>query len=149
MAPWSGRQSGDSVGDTANWEFAAVVAAVAIGLGGLLLFTLVALIALLRTLGREPSGGAWRPSGESLAQLPPADVLLAESAAQLLELTRRADALLGQQARLVDAIRHLVEAGVLRVEASAEQHGSVMDALRNVEGALAKMAPPHERGQKP
>ena len=137
------------MGDTANWEFAAVVAAVAIGLGGLLLFTLVALIGLLRTLGREPSGSAWRPSAGSPAQLPPADVLLAESAAQLLELTRRADALLGQQARLVDAIRHLVEAGVLRVEASAEQHQSVMDALRNVEAALTKMAPPHERGQRP
>ena len=137
------------MGDTANWEFAAVVAAVAIGLGGLLLFTLVALIGLLRTLGREPAGGASRPSSGSPAQLPPADILLAESAAQLLELTRRADALLGQQARLVDAIRHLVEAGVLRVEASAEQHQSVMDALRNVEAALTKMAPPHERGQRP
>lgn len=137
------------MGDTANWEFAAVVAAVAIGLGGLLLFTLVALIGLLRALGREPAQPPVRPyPGPSPVQLPAADVLLAESAAQLLELTRRADALLGQQARLVDAIRHLVEAGVLRVEASAEQHESVMGALRNVEAALAK-ARPYEQGQKP
>jgi hypothetical protein len=32
------------VGDSANWEFAALVAAVTIGLGGLLAFTLLALV---------------------------------------------------------------------------------------------------------
>ena len=43
------------MGDTTNWEFAAAVAAVTIGLGGLLLFTIIGAIGSWRILGAANS----------------------------------------------------------------------------------------------
>ncbi|MBI2724588.1 MAG: hypothetical protein HYX50_05945, partial [Chloroflexi bacterium] len=117
------------MGDTTNWEFAAAVAAVSIGLGGLLLFTIIGTIGSWRVFDRasRASNEAAKASltvqdlaryissreSMSLAQ-PAAD--LSRAAGDLNSLRRQADDLIEQQARLQDAVRNLVEAGVLRGE---------------------------------
>jgi hypothetical protein len=141
------------LGDTANWEFAAVVAAVCIGLGGLLMFTLVGAIGAWRmhdSAARAADEAA--RAADVMSELARAMIAqaadrgpLAELSAQFEEvalLRRQAEDLLAQQTRLQDAVRHLVEAGVLRGEESGRQLREVELGLRRVEEQLGRMAPP-------
>ena len=101
------------MGDTTNWEFAAVVAAVVMGLSGLLLFSLIATIGSWRIF-RLASLAARDASESSMATQELARELHARHAAEsatpgLLELRKQAESLLGQQERLQDATRRLVE----------------------------------------
>lgn len=112
------------MGDTANWEFAAAVAAVVMGLGGLLLFTLLGTFNSWRIFSQANRASteaakaslyvqelARHLSARSAQQLPVID--LRDEADELGNLRRQADLLIDQQARLQDAVRNLVEAGVL------------------------------------
>ena len=148
--------------DTSSWEFAAVVAAVCIGLGGLLLFTLIGAIGAWRVYeaARRTSAQAARAAAsvvelakvlaEQAASMPAA--LLGESAPRITEAadeltrlrTQAADLLL-QQTRLQDAVRNLVEAGVLRGEESNQQLRELERTLRRVEQHLARITTPGAR----
>jgi hypothetical protein len=148
------------VDDTANWEFAAVVAAVCIGLGGLLLFTLIGAIGTWRMhdgatrAAEETARASAQIASASDAMLQLALAIRAQAAergpmielaGQLQEvaaLKSQAGELLSQQTRLQDAVRHLVEAGVLRGEESGRQLRDLEQALRRVEEHLARIAPP-------
>ncbi|HEX5480367.1 MAG TPA: hypothetical protein VFY79_11680 [Dehalococcoidia bacterium] len=101
------------MGDTTNWEFAAVVAAVVMGLSGLLLFSLIATIGSWRIF-RLASLAARDASESSLATAELAHELRSRHASEaatpgLLELRKQAEGLLGQQERLHEATRKLVE----------------------------------------
>lgn len=141
------------MGDTTNWEFAAAVAAVSIGLGGLLLFTIIGTIGSWRVFDRasRASNEAAKASlavqdlaryissreSMSLAQ-PAAD--LSRAAGDLNSLRRQADDLIEQQARLQDAVRNLVEAGVLRGEDAGEHMQELQNAIKRVEEDLGRVA---------
>jgi hypothetical protein len=150
------------VDDTSSWEFAAVVAAVCIGLGGLLLFTLIGAIggwrvyeAARRASAQAASAAASveelaKALGEQAASLPA--TLLGESAPKISEaadeLTRlRAQAadLLQQQTRLQDAVRNLVEAGVLQGEESSQRLRALEATLHRIEQHLARISSPGAR----
>lgn len=133
------------MGDTSNWEFAAVVAAVCIGMGGLLLITLIAVL------------GAWRVfarAAEAAEQSARAAAAVEELARQLMasparerpddvsDLRARADALLEQQARLQDGARNLLESAILRDDESAERLRQLDAALRRIEQQLERIARP-------
>jgi hypothetical protein len=152
------------VGDTANWEFAAVVAAVCIGLGGLLLFTLLGALGAWRV--HEAASNAATQAAraasaiEELARLlvlpqpapephAPAPVApdaalarLSETAAELQRLGEQAAELMRQQEALSDAVRNLVQAGVLRGDQSNEQISQIAQTLRRVEEQLVRMTTP-------
>jgi hypothetical protein len=148
------------VDDTANWEFAAVVAAVCIGLGGLLLFTLIGAIGTWRM--HDGATRAAEQTAEAAAQIGiAADAMqelarammaqaavrgpMIELAGQIEEvaaLKTQAGELLAQQTRLQDAVRHLVEAGVLRGEESGRQLRDLEQALRRVEEHLTRITTP-------
>jgi hypothetical protein len=150
------------VGDTANWEFAAAVAAVCIGLGGLLLFTLIGVLGAWRVYG-----GAARAASEAakaaasvreLAIALTASRQLIEPATQrapetdfaaasdeLDDIRKRTADLLAQQTLLQDAVRNLVEAGVLQGEESGEQLRALEQTLRRVEEHLIRITTPGAR----
>lgn len=137
------------MGDTTNWEFAAAVAAVSFGLGGVLLFTLIGTI------------GSWRVfSGSSRAANEAAKASLAvqdlarylatretmRSAASSADadhfanLRRQADALVEQQSRLQDAVRNLVEAGVFRSEDAGRHLTELENSIKRLEEHLGRVA---------
>lgn len=148
--------------DTANWEFAAVVAAVCIGLGGLLLFTLIGAIGAWRMYG-----GATRAASEAakaaaavrelaLAMTPSMQPIepavqrapaidLAEASDELSDIRRQTADLLAKQALLQDAVRNLVEAGVLRGEDSGDQLRVLEQTLRRIEEHLTRITTPGTR----
>ena len=150
--------------NTSNWEFAAAVAGVSIGLGGMLLFTLVAVIGSWRIyrLGGEAAAEArlatlavqdlarqlvqlqFAASAPAAAPRPPApEPDLAEEAGELAALRREAAALIEQQSRLQDAVRNLVEAGVLRADAAADAGGAspaLEASVRRLEENLDRIA---------
>jgi hypothetical protein len=141
-------EGGAPVGDTTNWEFAAAVAGVVIGLGGLLLFTVIAAVGAWRVFAdasraaRESELAALSVqdlsrvmASRSARQLPVLD--LQEAASDLAALRHEADALMEQQARLQDAVRDLVETGTLRTPGADQQLGMVM---RRLEDNLARLA---------
>jgi hypothetical protein len=117
--------------NASNWEFAASIAAVCIGLGGLLLFTLIGTIGGWRVFNRA-SHAANEASKASIVVQDLARQLalreasqpglsdLTQAANQLSGLRAQADALLEQQTRLQAAVRNLVEAGVLRSEGAGD-----------------------------
>jgi hypothetical protein len=128
------------VDDTSNWEFAAAVAAVSIGLGGLLLFTLIAAIGSWRVFERagDAATEAAKASAaiEELArQMAARDEAATRPVAQahVEELRRQADALKAQQLHLEDALLALIAAG----------GGTSSDAdarrLERLESALARL----------
>jgi hypothetical protein len=138
------------VDDTANWEFAAVVAAVCIGLGGLLLFTLVGAIGSIRmhdSTARAAQQAA--RAADAMGELARAMIAQAAERGPMIELAgqldevaalrRQAEELLAQQTRLQEAVRHLVEAGVLRGEESGRQLREVEQSVRRVEELLARI----------
>jgi len=139
------------MGDTANWEFAAAVAAVVMGLGGLLLFTLVATIGSWRMAAQASRASAEAArasqsvqelarylSSRSAQQLPIID--LREEADELADLRRQADLLIDQQARLQDAVRSLVESGALGATSSERQLRDLDGMIRRLEDNLARVA---------
>jgi hypothetical protein len=76
-------------------------------------------------------------SSRTSQQLPIID--LREEADELADLRRQADLLIDQQARLQDAVRHLVEAGALG--GGSEQQLRALDAMiRRLEDNLARVA---------
>jgi hypothetical protein len=154
------------VDDSANWEFAAVVAAVCIGLGGLLLFTLVGAVGAWRVYEAATRAAAQtaRAAGaiEELARsltpsqssgvghaseipAPRTDAALAGTASELERLRAQAADLLAQQSLLQDAIRNLVEAGVLRGDESNQQLRDLEQTLRRVEEHLVRITTPGAR----
>jgi hypothetical protein len=150
------------VDDTSTWEFAAVVAAVCIGLGGLLLFTAIGAIGAWRVYdaARRASGEAARAAASvevlaralaEQAESMPAALLgesaprIAEAADELTRLRAQAADLLLQQTRLNDAVRNLVEAGVLRGDESNQQLREFEHTLRRVEQHLARITAPGAR----
>lgn len=156
--------------DTANWEFAAVVAAVCIGLGGLLLFTLIGALGawrvheaasnaaaqaaraaaaveeLARSLILPPPGHEPYSTAAAPVQAPdPALARLSETAAELELLRAQAADLMREQEALSDAVRNLVQAGVLRGDQSNEQLDQIAQTLRRVEEQLVRMTTPPAR----
>ncbi len=130
------------MGTASNWEFAAAIAAVCIGLGGLLLFTLIGTIGAWRLFDRTLRTASAAEKASVIVQdlsrqlamreaSQPAANDLTQAAAQLSGLRVQADALLQQQSLLQDAVRNLVEAGVLRSEGSGE--------LKELEGAVKRL----------
>jgi len=134
------------------------VAGVSIGLGGMLLFTLVAIIGSWRIyrLGGEAAAEAARATlavqdlARQIVQLqfaapPPApravapEPDLAEEAGELAALRREAAALIEQQSRLQDAVRNLVEAGVLRADTGAGSP-ALEASVRRLEENLDRIA---------
>jgi hypothetical protein len=139
------------MGDTTNWEFAAAVAAVTMGLAGLLLFTLIGTIGSWRVFSqasrasREAAAAslyvqelARHLSSRTAHQLPIID--LREEADELADLRRQADLLIDQQARLQDAVRRLVEAGVLGTGGSEKQLRDLDATLRRLDDNLTRVA---------
>ncbi len=139
------------MGDTANWEFAAAVAAVSIGLGGLLLFTLIGTFGSWRVFHHttraaneaERASVAVQELARTLAarsaqQLPVID--LTDAAAEMADLRRQADDLIDQQGRLQDAIRNLVDAGVMQSQGSNEHLMELESAMKRLEDNLTRIA---------
>jgi hypothetical protein len=134
----------DSVGDTSNWQFAAVVAAVVMGLGGLLLFTLVAIIGSWRVfrLASQSLRAAERASlaAEELARRLGDQMAAAAGPGDLSELRRQADALLEQQARLQDATRRLVEARAIVGEDARRQLQELEASVQRLEDHMGRVS---------
>ena len=141
------------MGDTANWEFAAVVAAVTMGLAGLLVFTIGAIVASWQIFGR-----AGRAAGEAAkAGIAVQDLArylqareashasepvtrIREAAASLDALSDVARDLLAQQQQMMEAVRNLVEAGVLRSEAPGSRPADLDAAVKRLEDTLDRVA---------
>ncbi len=139
------------MGDTSNWEFAAVVAAVSIGLSGLLVFTLVSIFMSWRVFDRAAK--AARDASE--ASLLVEDVArqmgvretagiaaanLADEALKLGELRKQAAALVEQQTRLQDAIRNLVEANVLGAPPTQPPNKELEGAINRLDDHMGQLA---------
>jgi uncharacterized protein YoxC len=73
-----------------------------------------------------------------VSRTPAVDV--SQAATQLSGLRAQADALLQQQTRLQDAVRNLVEAGVLRSEGSSAELKDLEGAVKRLEENLARIA---------
>jgi hypothetical protein len=135
--------------DTSNWEFAAAVAAVSIGLGGLLLFVLVTALTHWRVL-REAARAANDASRASVAVEDLAQQVQlwlgrdAEAAgrtsAELDALRQQAAALLEQQSRLQEAVRGLLDAGLLRSADAQARFADLEAALRRLDEHLNELA---------
>ena len=139
------------MGDTTNWEFAAVVAAVSIGLCGLLVFTLTTIVSNWRLSDRAVR--AARESSEAsvlvqeLARQLSAREAATLTAAGLTEETRRlselrvqTETLIEQQARMQEAVRNLVEAGVLRSEGATPEIKQLESAINRLDDHLGQLA---------
>ncbi len=142
------------VGDTSNWEFAAVVAAVSIGLCGLLVFTLTTIVSNWRLsdravrAARESSEAsvlvqelARQLSSREAATLTAAG--LTEETRRLSELRVQTETLIEQQTRLQDAVRNLVEAGVLRAqsaEGASPENKQLESAINRLDDHLGQLA---------
>jgi len=137
------------VGDTTNWEFAAAVAAVSFGLGGVLLFTLIGTIGSWRVFSGS-SRAANEAAKASLAVQDLARYLAtretmrsagsAADADHFANLRRQADALVEQQSRLQDAVRNLVEAGVFRSEDAGRHLSELENSIKRLEEHLGRVA---------
>lgn len=138
------------MGTASNWEFAAAIAAVCIGLGGLLLFTLIGTIGAWRLFDRTLRTASAAEKASVIVQdlsrqlamreaSQPAANDLTQAAAQLSGLRIQADALLQQQSLLQDAVRNLVEAGVLRSEGSGGDLKDLEGAVKRLDEQLARI----------
>jgi hypothetical protein len=139
------------VADTANWEFAAAVAAVTMGLGGVLLFTLIGTIGSWRVyrLASQSANEAIRANiamqdlARHLASRPlaaPPALDLQHATDELADLRRQADALFDQQSRLQEAVRNLVEARVLGSNGGEKHLEDLEAAVRRLEDNLGRVA---------
>jgi hypothetical protein len=139
------------VGDTSNWEFAAVVAAVSIGLCGLLVFTLVSIFTNWRVLDRAARAAQEATNASLLVQDVAREIAAREAATmaaaamaqegpRLAELRTQAEGLVEQQARLQEAVRNLVEAGVLRTEDNGAALKELEASVRRLDEHLGQVA---------
>jgi hypothetical protein len=139
------------VGDTTNWEFAAAVAAVSMGLGGLLLFALIGTVGSWRVLDRATRAAADATSASMVVQdlarylaaresMAAPAAAVREAAGALADIRLQADALIDQQSRLQDAVRNLVEAGVLRTEDSSQRLHELEGGIKRLEEHLARVS---------
>ena len=140
--------------NASNWEFAASIAAVCIGLGGLLLFTLIGTFGSWMVFTRASRAANEAEKASILVQdlsrqlafreasQPMVDV--AQAASQIAGLRTQADALLQQQTRLQDAVRNLVEAGVLRSD-NSELEGAMKRLEENIARIAAAVTSPGQR----
>jgi len=140
------------LGDTTNWEFAAAVAAICIGLGGLLLFTIVGAIGSWRIFNR--AGDAATEASVTYAAVQ--DLARALSAAQagrayggtdppdtersLTDLRSEVDALIAQQSRLQDVIREMVEMSATGDDAATPQLRALEATVRRLEQEFSSVA---------
>ena len=132
------------MGDTANWEFAAVVAAVTIGLGGLLLFALTTIIGTWRVF-RLASAAAEESAKAAVAVQDLARHLTAHerpamSIDDLAALRRQADDLLEQQMRMQDAVNDLLETREAGGDDRARQIEELGESVRRLEANLSQVA---------
>ena len=133
------------MGDSANWEFAALVAAVTIGLGGLLAFTLLALVGGWRMFGA--SADAAREAAEtsaSIRDVAPHVGVTRQSrgesdAHELADVRRRVEGLAEDQGRLRETL-HALAAGTQRGEASEQRLRDVESAVRRLEETVSDIA---------
>jgi len=133
------------VGDSANWEFAALVAAVTIGLGGLLAFTLLALVGAWRMFGaaaeaaREATeaNGAIRDVARQMTATPPQRREPDEH--ELDDVRRRIESLTDDHARLRETL-HAAATGVQRGEASEQRLRDVESAVRRLDETVSEIA---------
>jgi hypothetical protein len=136
--------------NASNWEFAASIAAVCIGLGGLLLFTLVGTVGSWLVLSRASRAANEAAKATIVVQdlarqlafreasQPVVDV--SQAASQLAGLRVQADALLQQQKRLQDAVRNLVEAGVLQSQGGHGDLSDLQGAVKRLEENLGRIS---------
>jgi hypothetical protein len=124
--------------DVSNWEFAAAVAAICIGLGGLLLFTIVGTIGAWRMFAQASRTS--QRAEEALAamqtmtrQAPPAPesatVGLAPVASRIAELREQVEALLNEQARLREMIENIATAPAVDPE-EAKHARQLLDSIK-------------------
>ena len=143
------------MGDTANWEFAAVVASVVMGLAGLLVFTLIGTLGSWLTYAR-----AARASGEAakanvamqdLARQmamrdmtpPPPPPDLSPATRQIDALRAQLDVLMKQQARLQDTVQQMADATPTLPERWEETQATVKrleDNLAQIAATVANLA---------
>ena len=139
--------------DTTNWEFAAAVAAVCIGLGGLLLFTLIGAIGSWRVFDRAREAAiesakanvavqdlARSVAARDAALAPQTSPASLEESRALSDLRRQADALIDQQARLQDAVRNLVDSAAQRSEESTSRLRDIEGSIKRLEQHLSQIA---------
>lgn len=119
------------MGDTGNWEFAAVVAAVSIGLLGLVIFTITSIVnswvIFIRSARASKDASEASLVVQDLARELSVREAATTTAAGLTEETKRlsdlrkqAEALVDQQARLQEAARSLLEAGVMQSDVALD-----------------------------
>ena len=136
------------MGDTSNWEFAAAVASVVMGLGGLLLFTLSAIVGSWITFGRTSRAAteaakanvAMQDLARQIAMretIPPPVVDLTPAMSQIDSLRAQTDVLMKQQARLQESVQAISEAPAANTDMQ-----ELRTAVKRLEENLAQMAEP-------
>jgi hypothetical protein len=134
--------AGGSMDDTSNWETAAAIAAICVGLGGLLLFTLVAALAVWR--GSNYAQQAARDADAARRGLEDAERRLGTleqgQNSELMNEPAGADAFLGQQAILREAVRGLVEATRATRAAQPDSEGRLEESIARLDESLARLA---------
>lgn len=139
------------MGDTSNWEFAAVVAAVSIGLCGLLVFTVGSIVMNWIVLGRAARAAKEASEASVIVQntalsmaaqdaVTRAAADLADETKKLVALREESTAVVQQQARLQDAVRNLVEANVLSQGAPATDTKALEDAIKRLDDHMGQLA---------
>jgi len=140
------------LGDTTNWEFAAAVAAICIGLGGLLLFTTIGAIGSWRIF--DGAGDAAMEASVTYAAVQ--DLARTLSAAQagrayagpdlhetertLADLRQQVDALVETQVRMQDLMRDIVAMSAPGGGAGAPQLRELEAAVRRLEQDFSSVA---------
>jgi hypothetical protein len=140
------------VGDTSNWEFAAAVASVVMGLGGLLLFTLSAIIGSSISFSRASRASTEAAKANVAMQdlvrqfamrdaMPPPVVDLTPAMAQIDALRAQTDMLMKQQARLQDSLQQVNEtSGQRDVQALHATVQRLEDELAQMAATVANLA---------
>jgi cbb3-type cytochrome oxidase subunit 3 len=139
------------VGDTSNWEFAAVVAAVSIGLCGLLVFTIGSIVMNWIVLGRAAKAARDASEASLLIQdtargmathdaASRAAASLADEAQKLAEIREQSQAVVEQQARLQEAVRNLVEANVLGPATAPSDTSGLAEAIERLDEHMGQLA---------
>ena len=138
------------MGDTSNWEFAAVVASVVMGLAGLLVFTLIGTLGSWLTYARAARASSEAAKAnvgmQDLARQmamrdmtpppPPPPPDLSPATRQIDALRAQLDVLMKQQARLQDTVQQMAEATPTLPQGWEETQATV----RRLEDNLAQIA---------
>ena len=133
------------MGDSANWEFAALVAAVTIGLAGLLVFTLLALVGAWRMYGAATDAAHEATEANAAIRDVARQIAAAAQsrgepdARELTDVQRRVEALAEDQARLRDTLRALA-AGSASGDDNEQRLRDVESAVRRLEQTVSEIA---------